>query len=93
MQSWKRSSTGASALSAPRRIPERAQLEQATSVFKGRRKIAILAEAGARGGQEELLITAERLGTPIVKAMLSKDSVPDDSPYTTGDAGRRRALA
>ena len=30
---------------------------------------------------------AERLGAPIVKALLGKAAVPDDSPYTTGTIG------
>ena len=30
---------------------------------------------------------AERLGAPIVKALLGKAAVPDDSPYTTGGIG------
>jgi pyruvate dehydrogenase (quinone) len=30
---------------------------------------------------------AERLGAPVVKALLGKDCVPDDSPYTTGGIG------
>ena len=31
--------------------------------------------------------TAENLGAPIVKALLGKAAVPDDSPYTTGSIG------
>jgi thiamine pyrophosphate-dependent acetolactate synthase large subunit-like protein len=30
---------------------------------------------------------AEILGAPIVKALLGKAAVPDDSPYTTGSIG------
>ena len=30
---------------------------------------------------------AEKLGAPIVKALLGKAAVPDDSPYTTGGIG------
>lgn len=75
------------AFSFPSRIPERSQLEKAAAIFKGKRKIAILAGSGARGAREELLITAERLGAPIVKALLGKDAVPDDNPYTTGGIG------
>jgi pyruvate dehydrogenase (quinone) len=33
------------------------------------------------------LQAAEILGAPIVKALLGKAAVPDDSPYTTGQAG------
>ena len=30
---------------------------------------------------------AETLGAPVVKALLGKAAVPDDSPYTTGGIG------
>src|SRR4029434_8256723 len=30
---------------------------------------------------------AEKLGAPIIKALLGKAAVPDDSPYTTGGVG------
>jgi pyruvate dehydrogenase (quinone)/pyruvate oxidase len=35
----------------------------------------------------ELEETAETLGAPIIKALLGKAAVPDDSPYTTGGIG------
>ena len=36
---------------------------------------------------DELEKTAELLGAPIIKALLGKAAVPDDSPYTTGGIG------
>src|SRR5205085_4542919 len=36
---------------------------------------------------DELEQTAELLAAPIVKALLGKAAVPDDSPYTTGGIG------
>ena len=66
------------------RVPQRGVLERAASLFAGKKKIAILAGAGARGCRVELEQVAEKLGAPIIKAMLGKDCVPDDSPYTTG---------
>lgn len=71
----------------PVRIPPRAHLERAAHLLRGKRKIAILAGAGARGAGEELIEVAETLGAPIIKAMLGKDVIPDDSPYTTGGIG------
>ncbi|MGH7907317.1 MAG: thiamine pyrophosphate-dependent enzyme, partial [Candidatus Binataceae bacterium] len=73
--------------SAPKRVPQRISLERAAHLLQGKRKIAILAGAGARGAGEELLETAERLSAPIVKALLGKDALPDDNPYTTGGTG------
>ena len=37
--------------------------------------------------RDELEQAAEMLGAPIVKALLGKAAVPDDSPYTTGGIG------
>ena len=51
------------------------------------KKIAILAGRGALGAADELEQVAEKLGAPIVKALLGKAAVPDDSPYTTGQLG------
>jgi pyruvate dehydrogenase (quinone) len=68
----------------PVRIPPRATLQEAADALRGHTKVAILAGAGARGAGDELEQLAETLGAPIVKAMLGKDCVPDDSPYTTG---------
>ncbi len=39
------------------------------------------------GAGEQLEEIAETLGAPIVKALLGKAVVPDDSPYTTGSIG------
>ena len=36
---------------------------------------------------DELEEAAELLGAPIIKALLGKAAVPDDSPYTTGGIG------
>lgn len=71
----------------PVRVPLRAELERAAALFRGKRRIVILAGSGARGAADELEQLAERLAAPIVKPLLGKDVVPDDSPYTTGGVG------
>jgi pyruvate dehydrogenase (quinone) len=71
----------------PIQVPLKADLRKAAAVFRRKRKIAILAGAGARGAGDVLERVAEKLGAPIIKAMLGKDVVPDDSPYTTGSIG------
>ena len=76
----------------PVRTPERSRLEAAAKLFSGKRKIAILAGAGARGAGDALEAVAERLGAPIIKAMLGKDCVPDDSPYAIGGTGHTGSL-
>ena len=75
------------AFQVPRRVPELPLLEEAAKALAGKRRPAILAGAGARGAGAELEKVAERLGAPIVKALLGKECVPDDSPYTTGGTG------
>jgi pyruvate dehydrogenase (quinone) len=75
------------AFEPPLRVPLRAEIERAAAVFQDKRKVVILAGSGARGGGDVLLQIAERLQAPIVKPLLGKDVVPDDSPYTTGGVG------
>jgi thiamine pyrophosphate-dependent acetolactate synthase large subunit-like protein len=50
------------------------------------KKAAILIGAGARGGADDVLETADRLGAGVTKALLGKDVLPDDLPFVTGDA-------
>ena len=68
-------------------LPAEEDLAAAAEVLTAGRKVAILAGRGALGATDELLETAERLGAPIVKPLLGKACVPDDSPYTTGGIG------
>jgi pyruvate dehydrogenase (quinone)/pyruvate oxidase len=71
----------------PVRVPDHERLREAAAVFEGRKRIAILAGAGARGAGSELEQVAEKLGAPIVKALLGKDCLPDDHPYVAGGIG------
>ncbi|HOK46901.1 MAG TPA: thiamine pyrophosphate-binding protein, partial [Bryobacteraceae bacterium] len=69
------------------RLPNRSDLQRAADVLNKGKRIAILAGAGAIGATDQLEQVAERLGAPIIKALLGKQVVPDDSPYTTGTIG------
>ena len=69
------------------RLPDHADLQRAADILNLGKKIAILAGRGALDATDELEKTAELLGAPIVKALLGKACVPDDSPYTTGGIG------
>jgi pyruvate dehydrogenase (quinone) len=73
--------------SQPIAVPCRADLEAAARVLNAGKKIVILAGQGALGASEELERLAEVLHAPIVKPLLGKAAVPDDSPYTTGGIG------
>jgi pyruvate dehydrogenase (quinone)/pyruvate oxidase len=68
-------------------VPTAPELQRAAEILNAGKKVVILAGAGARGATDELLEIAELLGAPIAKALLGKDVVPDDSPFTTGTAG------
>ncbi|HWO42428.1 MAG TPA: thiamine pyrophosphate-dependent enzyme [Candidatus Eisenbacteria bacterium] len=67
--------------------PNDRQLQNAAEVLNAGKKIAILAGQGALRAGDELERVAERLQAPIIKALLGKAVVPDDSPYTTGGIG------
>ena len=69
------------------RPPSAEDLRRAADVLNSGRKVAILAGRGALGAGDELEAVAERLGAPIIKPLLGKAAVPDDSPYTTGGIG------
>ncbi len=69
------------------RLPDEESLRRAAEILNGGKKVAILAGRGALKATDELEQTAELLGAPIVKALLGKAAVPDDSPYTTGPIG------
>jgi pyruvate dehydrogenase (quinone) len=72
---------------AYRIVPPRAELERAAEILNAGQRTAILAGRGALDAGAELEEVAERLGAPILKALLGKGCVPDDSPYTTGGVG------
>jgi pyruvate dehydrogenase (quinone)/pyruvate oxidase len=69
------------------RLPAEDDLARAAEVLNAGRKVAILAGRGALRATDELEQAAERLAAPVVKALLGKAAVPDDSPYTTGTIG------
>ena len=69
------------------RIPSDADLRKAAEILNAGKRIAILAGRGALHASTELEQTAAKLSAPIVKALLGKAAVPDDSPYTTGGIG------
>jgi pyruvate dehydrogenase (quinone)/pyruvate oxidase len=68
-------------------LPAEDDLRAAANILNEGKKIVILAGRGALDAGEELESLAQTLGAPIVKALLGKTCVPDDSPYTTGGLG------
>ena len=68
-------------------VPRESQLHEAAELLNDAKKICILAGRGAIHATDELEQVAEILAAPIVKPLLGKGVVPDDSPYTTGSIG------
>ncbi len=69
------------------RLPSEVELHKAAEILNAGKKIAILAGQGALHATDELEHAAEKLGAPVIKALLGKAALPDDSPYTTGSIG------
>ncbi|HEV8441763.1 MAG TPA: thiamine pyrophosphate-dependent enzyme [Methylomirabilota bacterium] len=68
-------------------LPADDELRRAADVLNAGERVAILAGRGALDATDELERAADVLAAPIVKALLGKAAVPDDSPYTTGPIG------
>jgi pyruvate dehydrogenase (quinone)/pyruvate oxidase len=68
-------------------IPSAIQLQQAADILNRGGKVAILAGHGAIHASDLLEKLADTLAAPIVKPLLGKGAVPDDSPFTTGGLG------
>jgi pyruvate dehydrogenase (quinone)/pyruvate oxidase len=69
------------------RLPEEPEVARAAEILNEGGKVAILAGQGALSAGDALEEAADRLAAPIVKALLGKAAVPDDSPFTTGCVG------
>jgi len=68
-------------------LPPAALLQQAAAIINEGSKVVILAGRGCLNARTELLQLAERIGGVIIKPLLGKAVVPDDSPFTTGGIG------
>jgi len=68
-------------------MPHQDKIQQAADLINKGSKVAILAGRGCLHARDEVLQLAEAVGGPVVKPLLGKAVVPDDSPYTTGGIG------
>jgi pyruvate dehydrogenase (quinone) len=68
-------------------LPPRAVIEQAAALINKGQKVVILAGRGCLDARQQVLQLAERTAGVIIKPLLGKGVVPDDSPYTTGGIG------
>jgi pyruvate dehydrogenase (quinone) len=69
------------------RLPAESDLQRAAKLLNEGKRVAMLVGQGALHATDELEQVADKLAAPIVKALLGKAAVPDDSPYTTGQIG------
>ncbi|GAB2538774.1 thiamine pyrophosphate-dependent enzyme [Spirosoma aerophilum] len=68
-------------------MPALDQLQQAATIINAGRKVVLFVGRGALHAREEVIQLAEAVGGPVIKALLGKGVLPDDSPYTTGGLG------
>jgi len=73
--------------SRPVVVPARPDLERAAEILNAGERVAMLVGAGALDATDEVLETADVLGSGIAKALLGKAAVPDDLPFVTGSIG------
>ena len=68
-------------------VPEKGLIEKAANILNSGRKVVILAGQGALDAGDEVIQVAEKLASPVVKALLGKAVVPDDHPLSIGGLG------
>jgi pyruvate dehydrogenase (quinone) len=68
-------------------LPPQSLLKHAAEIINAGSKVAILAGRGCLTARDEVLQLAEKVAGPIIKPLLGKAVVPDNSPYTTGGIG------
>ena len=73
--------------SAPKVVPQAADLQRAANVLNAGSKVAILVGAGARNATDAVIALADRLQAGCAKALLGKQVLPDDLPWMTGSIG------
>ncbi len=71
----------------PAPLPSPALLQQAADLINRGDRVTILAGRGALHARAEVLELADKVAGPIVKPLLGKAVVPDDSLFTTGGIG------
>jgi pyruvate dehydrogenase (quinone) len=73
--------------SRPRILPHDQDLDRAARILNEGEKVAMLVGQGAMKASDEVIETAEVLGSGIAKALLGRAAVPDDLPFVTGPIG------
>jgi pyruvate dehydrogenase (quinone) len=62
-------------------------IEKAANILNLGERVVILVGQGALGAGDEVIAVAEKLGAPVVKALLGKAVIPDIHPVSVGGLG------
>lgn len=97
IQEWKLSDAQRSNMNIPQHSkniyapsyphPPHQLLDQAAEIINNGSKTVILAGRGALGCRKELTELADTAAAPVIKALLGKAALPDDSPFALGGLG------
>jgi pyruvate dehydrogenase (quinone) len=97
IQEWKTSDAQRSSMNLKRHssdiiapqypVPPEREFEAAARTIADGKRIAILVGRGALRARQQVLELAQKLKAPVIKALLGKAVIPDDSPYSLGGLG------
>jgi len=68
-------------------IPDKELLKKAAQILNAGNRIVLLVGQGALNASDEVIAVSERLGAPVVKALLGKAVISDESLYSLGGIG------
>jgi pyruvate dehydrogenase (quinone) len=68
-------------------MPDSKVLKKAADILNSGSKVVMLVGQGALNGGDEVSALSNRLGAPVVKALLGKAVIPDDHPNSLGGLG------
>jgi pyruvate dehydrogenase (quinone) len=74
-------------VSIPKFTSDPKLIEKAANIMNSGERIVILAGQGALDAGDEVIAVAEKLGAPVVKALLGKAVIPDIHPVSIGGLG------
>ena len=74
-------------VSIPKFTSDPKLIEKAANILNSGERVVVLVGQGALDAGDEVIAVAERLGAPVVKALLGKAVIPDIHPVSIGGLG------
>ena len=74
-------------ISIPKFMSDPKLIEKAANILNSGERVVILVGQGALDAGDEVIAVAEKLGAPVVKALLGKAVIPDIHPVSIGGLG------